>query len=308
MTARILAYAYNGRPAYLPNYDGIPVLTRDVGRSVLQNWQAGRNPQTPDLRETHWGTRAIGWVRDLREGEDGLYAEIELTSEGEFLIVSQRAYGYVSPALVYNLRLPSGEIIDGWSLLHIAATNDPAQYGGSPIFISQTDSGRIFLSAPWIALTPDSSPRGRREFAVEESTMNREELTQVLLETLQPIIQRLQQLEQHIVQLTAEAQQRELERTIEALQREIESWRFEGERVVPPAVARQYAALLARIPEPDRTDALNMLRNNPPQLVKLETRSQPSQPEPEIDPVTRKYLQQLGVSEEAYLKYTKEAS
>lgn len=138
--------------------------------------------------------------------------------------------------------------------------------------------------------------------------MNRDELTQILLETLQPITQRLQQLEQHIVQLTAEAQQRELERTIEALQREIESWRFEGERVVPPAVARQYAALLARIPEPDRTDALNMLRNNPPQLVKLETRSQPSQPEPEIDPVTRKYLQQLGVSEEAYLKYTKEAS
>ncbi|BCW95095.1 MAG: hypothetical protein D6687_09370 [Acidobacteria bacterium] len=287
MTARILAYNHNGKPSYLPNYDGLPILVSEVGRSILDNYQAGRNPQTPDLREGHWGMRAVGWLRNLREDDEGLYAEFELTPEGETLVVQQRAYGYVSPGLAYNLRLPSGEAIEGWSLLHVALTNDPAQYGAAAIMLSREDA--ITLYAPPIPIQ-------------EESTMTQDHLTAAL----QPILQRLEQMEQHIVRLTSEAQQRETERTIESLQREIESWRYDGDHAIPPAVARQFAAMLARMPEPDRTDALNSLRNNPVALVKL---SQSAQPKPaqqtEIDPATRKYLTQLGVSEETYLKYNR---
>lgn len=297
MTARILAYSYNNRPAYLPNWDGVPVLVRDAGRSLLANWQAGRNPQRPDVREGHWGTRALGWVSELYEDETGLWARAELNPEGENLIVVQRAFGYVSPAMAWNLTLPSGEVVEGWSLLHVAVTNDPAQYGAAAIVLSRDGEGRSVLYAP-----------AQQMITEEDSQMTAQELTEAIQGAVAPLVERLERLEQHVVRLTSEAEQRELERAVEHLQREIESWRFEGERVIPPALARQFAVLLARMPEPQRTEMLNVLRANPPLTVRLTQTAQPSQPEPAISALERKFMQQLGVSEEAYLRYNKEAS
>lgn len=419
MTARILAYSYNNRPAYLPNWDGVPVLVRDVGRSLLANWQAGRNPQRPDVREGHWGTRALGWVSELYEDETGLWVRAELNPEGENLIVVQRAFGYVSPGLAWNLTLPSGEVVEGWSLLHVAVTNDPAQYGAAAIMLSRDGEGRSVLYAPaqrvwlseewvanddpfdypldaerswdadesegrWRAWVSDLEPaewgarewrRYRRRFLAydranpqrfgsyklpvvdvvdgeprlirraliaakaalagarggvdlpeavkerlarridavlrEEETMteqDRKEIAEIVRLAIEPVAKELAELRQAVSQATEEQKKRELERTIEEIRCEIESWRFEGGRVIPPALARQFAVLLARMPEPQRTEMLNVLRANPPLTVRQAQTAQPSQPEPAISALERKFMQQLGISEETYFKYNREVS
>ena len=83
MTARILVYSdENGAPLYL---EGIP--TRALAEDILRNYP--QYPQEVPLFASHqWGA-AYGWVRNLIPQDDGLYAEIELTQDGEQLVRSE---------------------------------------------------------------------------------------------------------------------------------------------------------------------------------------------------------------------------
>jgi len=163
MTARILVYSTDdGAPLYLEG-----VSTRALAEDILRNYPL--YPQEVPLFASHqWGA-AYGWVRNLTPQEDGLYAEIELTPDGEQLVRSE-TYKYVSPGIVYDLQLPSGETLKGWTLVEVSLTNMPAQYGGASIV-------KLQRAAP---------------IQQQEDTMTRDELAQTLSEMLSPLTQRIE--------------------------------------------------------------------------------------------------------------------
>ncbi len=277
MTARILIFTdEQGNPYYLPEQTP-PITMREVAQDVLRNF--GRRPQDVPLFVDHTWGRAYGWVQALEDRDDGLYAAIELTPEGEQLVESE-SYKYVSPGLQRDIQLPNGEVLEGWCLVEVSLTNMPAQFGAAVIQLSRMRANNT-----------------------EDTNMN-EQIVGAILEVLTPIQERIERIES----LLQQHEQREAEESQRAKESELEStilsWRYEHEQVIPPAIARSYAKLLARLPEHERNDALNLLRNNPPALVPLSRAAQTTTSNAAtIDELTAKYAKQLGVSPETLAKY-----
>jgi len=395
MTARILIYSdEQGNPYYLPGSE-YPVTMRDVAADIMRNF--ARRPQDVPLFADHQWGKAFGWVQSLEEREDGLYAIIELTEDGEALVASG-AYRYVSPGLQRDIQLPNGEILDGWYLCEVSLTNMPAQYGAAFVqltranlqrdewhanmepfklkldeesswdkeesearwrrYVSNKDTEewgdeewrryrqrylaynsanptafasyklpvvdivdgepRLIKRALSAALAALHGARGGVDLpnsvkqilidsiqkVLEASTMSREQLLQILNEALTPMQQRLERVEQ-LLQAHEQHQREQLQREQEEqLEQLILSWRYDNDQVIPPAIARSYAKLLARLPEHERNDALNALRNAPPALVPLSRTAQPAtQTLTPPDDLTAKYARQLGVPLETIKKY-----
>ena len=283
MTARILVYTDDsGAPLYI---DGVP--TRAIADDILRNYPL--YPQDVPLFAAHqWGA-AYGWVRSLNQADDGLYADIDLTPDGEQLVQSE-TYKYVSPGLVYDLQLPNGETLRGWTLIEVSLTNMPAQYGGASIV-------KLQRAAP---LEPTQ----------QEATMTRDELTAAIAELLAPLSERIAQLETALREQTERKQQLELERTIDELAREIGSWRYNNDtEAIPPRIAQSYALMLARMPEDARAELLLTLKHNPPITVPLTPAANniPTTANNPLTPLQQKYADMLGVSPDTFLRYNKEA-
>jgi hypothetical protein len=142
---------------------------------------------------------------------------------------------------------------------------------------------------------------------LEEINMTREELTQTILELLNPIQQRLEQIEAQLQAQNQHQQQLLLERTASEIEAQITSWRFgnDNNEAIPPQLAKSFALLLARLPEPERNEALTLLRHNPPATIPLNPTAynNPSTPYNSISPIQAKYMQQLGIDPETFLKY-----
>lgn len=279
MTARILIYAdEQGNPYYLPA-DSPPITMQEVAQDILRNFEQ-RPQDIPLFTDHNWG-KAYGWVRTLEEKEDGLYAFIELNSEGEQLVASE-SYKYVSPGIQRDIQLPNGEILEGWNLVEVSLTNMPAQFGAAVIQLARMHS-------------PNTSDATN----LEDATMNSKQIAGAILELLSPIQERIERIEMMLQQ----HEQRDAEESLRAKEADLEStilsWRYENEQIIPPAVARSYAKLLARLPEHERTDALNLLRNNPPTLVPLARAAQLTS----YANSGNKYAKQLGVSLETLEKY-----
>lgn len=388
MTAKILDFRF------ALEHNGARYDHKLVAEQVAANFT--RYPQEVPLFKDHsWGP-ACGWVRKLDLRDDGLYAEIELTPEGEQLVQSE-TYKYVSPGLAYNLTV-GDEIIEGWTLVEVSLTNMPAQFGyasieslatlAQPNWRANNDPFNFPLDAvsnwdadatesAWRRWVSDKDPsewsdtewrRYRQRYLaydaanpnrfssyklpvvaiingqprlirraliaakaalsgarggvdlpqnlieqllskintkMEDTTMNREELAQILSEAIAPLAQRIEQIENALREREEERKQRELTETIEQLSREIESWRYDNDRAIPPAIARSYAVALARLNEPDRTELLNTLRNNPPLTVPLNNLAlnNPANLNNTLDPLREKYARMLGVNPETLIKY-----
>ena len=283
MTARILVYSTDdGAPLYLEG-----VSTRALAEDILRNYPL--YPQEVPLFASHqWGA-AYGWVRNLIPQDDGLYAEIELTPDGEQLVRSE-TYKYVSPGIVYDLQLPSGETLKGWTLIEVSLTNMPAQYGGASIVKLQR-----------------AAPIQQQE----DATMTRDELAQTLSEMLSPLTQRNEQIENALREQEQKRREDELAQTVAQLSREIQSWRYNNDaEAIPPRIANSYALMLARMPEPARTELLLTLKHNPPLTMPIAALSNanPAQHNSTLTPLQEKYAAMLGVDHETFLKYnTQEA-
>jgi phage I-like protein len=283
MTARILVYSDDsGAPLYI---EGVP--TRTIADDILRNYP--QYPQEVPLFASHqWGA-AYGWVRNLTPQDDGLYAEIELTPDGEQLVRSE-TYKYVSPGVVYDLQLPSGETLKGWTLIEVSLTNMPAQYGGASIVKLQR-----------------AAPIQQQE----DATMTRDELAQTITEILAPLTQRIEQIENALREQEQKRREDELAQTVAQLSREIQSWRYNNDaEAIPPRIANSYALMLARMPEPARTELLLTLKHNPPLTMPITALSNanPAQHNSPLTPLQEKYANLLGVSPETFLKYnTQEA-
>lgn len=102
-------------------------VTRDVVREFIQNFENGiRKPKLPitaghDSFEEH---KAIGWMTELQEGVNGLYAKVEWTVDGQDLLL-KGSFKYFSPEWFTSYTDPADGKEYGHVLIGGALTNKP---------------------------------------------------------------------------------------------------------------------------------------------------------------------------------------
>jgi phage I-like protein len=102
-------------------------VTRDVVRAFVDNFNNGiRKPKLPitaghDSFEEH---KAIGWMIELQEGVNGLYAKVEWTDDGKDLLL-KGSFKYFSPEWFTTYTDPADGKEYGHVLIGGALTNKP---------------------------------------------------------------------------------------------------------------------------------------------------------------------------------------
>lgn len=102
-------------------------VTRDTVREFVQNFNDGiRKPKLPitaghDSFEEH---KAIGWMIELQEGVNGLYAKVEWTPDGQDLLL-KGSFKYFSPEWFTTYTDPANGKEYGHVLIGGALTNKP---------------------------------------------------------------------------------------------------------------------------------------------------------------------------------------
>lgn len=79
--------------------------------------------------------KAAGWILDLAEKEDGLYATVEWTDEAA-VYIKNGEYRYISPEFSIDVTDEYGEEIEGAVLYAAALTNRPFLKGMAPVTLS----------------------------------------------------------------------------------------------------------------------------------------------------------------------------
>lgn len=108
-------------------------------------------------------TPAVGYIESLRRDGTSLYATIDLTPDGAFILLRQEGFRSASMEFGKNVQTVNSEIA-GWSLTGLALTNDPAlaivnkiAAGIAPLATIHTSQGQHYAVRLSLAKTTESN-------------------------------------------------------------------------------------------------------------------------------------------------------
>jgi hypothetical protein len=277
----------------MPYQFGFATFTMSAIALAQPDWRANNDPfEFPIEAERAWDADATesewrNWVSDKDPEEWG---------ESEWRRYRQRflAYDAANPNRFASYKLPVVALVDG----------KPHLFRRALIAAKATLAGaRGGVDLP--QSVQDQLTR-KIQTALEEISMTRDELAQTLNELLAPLAQRIEQIENTLREQNEKRREDELAQTIAELSREIQSWRYNNDtEAIPPRIAESYALMLARIPEPARTELILTLKQHPPITMPITPSANHNIPTPNnpLTPLQEKYANLLGVSPETFLKY-----
>ena len=282
----------------MPYQFGFATFTMSAIALAQPDWRANNDPfEFPIEAERAWDADATEsawreWVSEKDPEEWG---------ESEWRRYRQRflAYDAANPNRFASYKLPVVALVDGEPhLFRRALIAAKAALAGARGGVDLPQSVQDQLAR-------------KIQTALEEISMTRDELAQTLNELLAPLAQRIEQIENALREQEQKRREDELAQTVAQLSREIQSWRYNNDaEAIPPRIANSYALMLARMPEPARTELLLTLKHNPPLTMPITALSNtnPAQHNSPLTPLQEKYANLLGVSPETFLKYnTQEA-